>query len=64
MAVIGNREHLEHWRRSDCTGCRKVEPEIVFWGYAEGEACIVLCPNFARKLLEDLCEFTPGGRHG
>lgn len=44
------------------------ESFTVMRGYAVGYTDIVLCRDCAmqllRKLSEDLCEFTKGGRHG
>lgn len=69
MAVVGEKDHLDHWRNVFCghAGCNK-SVEIVFWGFTREDVTIVLCPDHAlqlsRKLLEDLCELSPGGRHG
>jgi hypothetical protein len=51
-----------------CTACDKRKGEIHIRGYAERMADLCLCLNcatqLARKLLEDLSVYTPGGRHG
>lgn len=52
-----------------CTSyCDGGIPEIRIHGYASDTAVLELClscaTQLARKLLEDLSVYTPGGRHG
>ncbi len=66
VITIDDRDLMD--KLYSCSYCDRELARIWMRGYATGHEDIALCRDCAmqlvRKLTEDLCEFTKGGRNG